>query len=278
MHTRLSLFLRFLLGLSCSSAWAADSYLVTGTLRARLSAYEVVIEHDDIPGLMPAMTMAFLLDRPLPEGSLIPGDSVRGRLEMGGSGMLLHDLQRKGSIAPTEPAKNASRVVRLNEGDAVPAFELVNENGQPQPVASPGQFTALTFIFTRCPIPDFCPLMSSRFAELQRQRLTEHAGLPLKLLSITIDPEFDQPDVLAQYASAYGADPDIWNFGVASIEETDRIVRSFRVFRELNGALLDHTLATALIGPDGKIIRIWRGNEWSPEELIGAAHNAQVQN
>ncbi len=254
-----------------STAFSGEIHPLRGVVRAVLAPGEVVIAHEAIEGYMPAMTMAFTLEKPLPAGSIAPGDEVRGVLDVREGTMLLRNLTRTGktAYAPSPPASDAPPV-RLREGDQVPRFALVNERGSPQALVAPGQYTALTFIFTRCPVADFCPLMSSRFKLLQDAILAEEIAAPLRLMSLTIDPEFDQPDQLLQYAESYDADPDIWNFVVASTEETDRIARAFRVYREWNGAILDHTLATALIAPDGTIVEIWRGNAWSVDDIQAA--------
>jgi protein SCO1/2 len=87
-------------------------------------------------------------------------------------------------------------------------------------------------------------------------------------LSVTIDPAFDTPAVLERYARAIGADPDRWRFATGEPAEVLRVARLFSVYLEQDGALLDHTLATALIGMDGRVVEIWRGNGWKADEVI----------
>jgi protein SCO1/2 len=129
----------------------------------------------------------------------------------------------------------------------------------------------MTFIFTRCPVPEFCPVMISRFKQLQSAIERDPTlAQTAQLLSVTLDPEFDTPEVLRAYRRAVGAQPARWKFAGGPSEDVRRVSRAFSVHVEKNGALLDHTLTTALIGADGQIIEIWRGNGWTAEEILSA--------
>jgi protein SCO1/2 len=127
----------------------------------------------------------------------------------------------------------------------------------------------LTFIFTRCPIATFCPRISQHFSELQ-QAIKSEAGAAGKtrLLSLTLDPQFDTPDILRSYAHQQKADPQIWTFATGEPGEIDKLTQSFAVFVQPEGGTISHGLATALIGADGSLVKIWRGNAWKSSEVI----------
>ena len=152
-------------------------------------------------------------------------------------------------------------------------FRLTDHSGKTRTDADfRGRNTILTFVFTRCPVPEFCPRIGEKFQTLQSKLAATSDGGPaeprVQLLSISIDPEHDQPAILHEYGSSLGADFARWRFATGSPEEIARLTKLFAVRTERNGGSLDHTLATALVGPDGKIVEIFRGNAWKPEEVL----------
>jgi protein SCO1/2 len=179
---------------------------------------------------------------------------------------------RDAAIArPADKATTRTGVRRLKKGDALPEFALTNDAGRPFTSADlRGHVTVVTFMFTRCPVPEFCPLMAKRFQQLQRNLEAEPSLRHVRLLGITLDPAFDRPEVLHAYAAAMGADPARWQFLTGTPEEVARLTSAFSIHVERNGALLDHTLATALIDADGRITDFWRGNGWTTAEVTDA--------
>jgi len=154
----------------------------------------------------------------------------------------------------------------LREGDSVFAAELVDENGDPTALSDSDRPTLLTFIFTRCAAMEFCPRMNQSFEEIQKG-LKRRDG-DLRLLSITLDPEFDRPERMKAFSETVGADPSIWTFATGDPGEIDRLTEAFRIFRERKDGVLNHTLCTAWIDPDGTIRKIWRGNRWEAEDVF----------
>ena len=154
----------------------------------------------------------------------------------------------------------------------MPGFQLVDSKGRQITRESfAGKPLLLTFIFTRCPIPNFCPLMTGNFLEIQRALPGDAPqAADVQLLSISIDPEFDTPEVLAEYAARHTQDTDRWRFATGTAAATERLTRAFSVSVEPAGGTIAHGLATALIDADGAIRRIWRGNGWKPAEVIEA--------
>ncbi len=253
-----------------ATADSQASYEVTGIVRERISRTSLLIAHDEIPGLMAAMTMAFDLADPRDGEAVKPGDRVRFRLRPIGDRWLVDGFVVLG-MAPASPT--SAKVARLRPGDSLPSLALRDERDQALTRESLlGRFTLVTFIFTRCPIPEFCPAMAVKFSSIQNRieqsRGSANRAPMLRLLSITLDPEHDRPDVLAAYGKAIGAKPEIWNFATGETSEISVLARRFAVFTERKGVTLDHTLCTALIGPDGRVREIWRGNGWTSDEVF----------
>jgi protein SCO1/2 len=236
----------------------------------------VIVEHEAVPGLMPAMTMSFTLrDGVLPEGLAVQ-DAVRFRLVLTRTQSWIDNLEvLPDSAVAAHPAGRPDPAFTepsplLSPGDPAPAFTLVNQNGKTITRSDfEGQALLVTFIYTRCPLPDYCPLLSRHFRILQ-PRLHERFGDRVHLLSISFDPAHDTPDVLRTYARRYTDDTRHWTFATGSPETIARLAEAFGVFYEGDGQTFDHNLATALLSPDGRVYRIWRGNTWRPDAVLEA--------
>jgi len=274
MHSRILVIIALLLP---SSLLAADRiFTVTGIIRGKLDDGQLIIEHHEIPGYMAAMTMAFTVAAPSETTALKSGDEVSFRYRISDEKSVAESFVIIGH--KDVPAVAATKEVRrLRAGDRVPEFHLIDESEHPFTNASfKNRFTVMTFIFTRCPVPAFCPAMAIKFGALQRYLLGDSVlASSVRLMSITLDPEFDRPDILVAYGEAVGAKPAIWGFATGDKAEAATLARTFSVFTERNGALLNHTLCTALIGPDGTVIDLWRGNGWKPDEVLTAIRTAQ---
>jgi len=250
-------------------------FQVRGIVRAPYADGTISIQHEKIPDFMPAMTMPFHADETEAQG-LAVGDHVEFEFRVGEQSRATKfrrvrqaDFTAESRATATIDAAPVTR--RLREGDAVPAFSLVDQEGRQLTEADfLNRRTVVTFVFTRCPVPEFCPLIARKFQELQKALLAEPSGsAQTRLLSISIDPEHDRPEILRRYGQSLGADFNRWRFATGSIEQIQKLTRRFAVHTEDGGGgVLDHTLATALIGPDGKLVEIWRGNAWKPEEIL----------
>jgi protein SCO1/2 len=157
----------------------------------------------------------------------------------------------------------------LREGDSIPYFQLVDQDGKTITLETfRGHPFILTFVFTRCPIPNFCPLMSRNFATLQDGIETGADSVKqTRLLSISFDP-FDTPQVLKAYAENEKANPAVWRFATGNKPEIEKLTHAFSVFVQPEKGTISHGLATALIDREGKIFKIWRGNGWTPSEIL----------
>jgi len=124
----------------------------------------------------------------------------------------------------------------------------------------------LTFIYTRCPLPNFCPLRSKNFSELEH-RLGAKFTNRFKLLSVSIDPEFDTPEVLKAYASRYEAWPGDWTFACGNADQIKFVADLMGLYYARENGLISHDVRTALIGPDGRLVHLWKSNVWTPYEV-----------
>lgn len=251
---------------------AGPTYEVAGVVTIAPADGRMTVAHDAIPGYMPAMTMPFTIG---PGGAprLAPGDRVRFTFRVTADSSHAEDIRIVGRDAriAAGPGDAAGATARLKKGDLLPAFSLIDESGRAYNGDDlRGRRTAVTFIFTRCPVPDFCPRMVKQFQAIQRELATDRGLDDARLLSVTLDPGFDTPPVLAAYAQAMGADPARWRFVTGDAGEVVKLTTAFSIHTERNGVLLDHTLATAVIGADGRVLEIWRGNGWKAEEVLAA--------
>ncbi len=149
----------------------------------------------------------------------------------------------------------------------MPDVKLINQDGRPFNTRQlKGRALVVTFIYTRCPLPDQCPLMSANFAQLNADAELRKKA---RLLSVTLDPEFDKPEVLRSYAATYtGGKFDNWDFATGAPADVRRFAEFFGLIYKAEGNQVIHSLRTAVVGADGRLVKIYRGNEWKPEEVL----------
>jgi protein SCO1/2 len=236
---------------------------------------EVRIKHDDVKGFMEAMTMWFTIKEPRTLDGLAPGDVVKATLVVTDEESYLTGLQKTGTRPPGEPPPAQPPAVEgLQIGDLVPDITLTDESGKALPLSSyRGALTLITFIYTRCPLPDYCPRMNAHFSAIQRAVKAQPAlRQAVRLVSISFDPDYDTPARLKAKAQELGADPALWHFVTGPRERVDAFgaTLGLSVLREgLNGQDITHNLRTALLDRDGKLLKTYNGKEWSPEQAIG---------
>jgi len=244
-----------------------------------------VIDGDNIPGFMEAMTMSYKIHPPEQLSELKPGDIVSadvvvidsGKSE-GASDYWLENVKITGHAKPTPPASGAQRIPA--PGDEVPDFAFTNQNGKRVSLHQyRGKVLLVTFIYTRCPFPDFCPRMSANFNEIYKQLGTNPSLAGTRLLSVSFDPEHDTPNVLRDYAYSVAHTHDAavftkWQFASASNSDLPKIANFFGLIATPEGGLITHNLSTTVIGPDGKIVHWYHGSDWQPSDLIKDATEA----
>jgi protein SCO1/2 len=233
----------------------------------------LIIKHREIPGYMAAMTMGFVVKDDWVFNVAKQGDQVQATLVVQGGKSWLEEvvITEKPKSDPNGPAEN---IIHMPEpGEAVPEFSVVNQDGKRLKLADyRGKALVITFIYTRCPLPDYCPLMSKNFGAIAKEISANPAMKDsARLLSISIDPEFDQPAVLRAYAKQYvagGSAGRLWDHATGKPDEVRRVAKFFGLDYWQESDQIVHSLVTAVIDGEGKIVRIYRGNDWKPAEVI----------
>lgn len=238
---------------------------------------EITLQHEAIPGLMEAMTMPYKVGRREIVNELHPGDVIRARLladQTSDGDYTNSKLDQIAVIAQAKPDfKLTSNYHAPNAGDVLPDFALIDQDGKPVHTAQfKGKTLLITFIYTRCPIDDFCPKMSRNFAAITKSLAMDRALYDsTHMLSISFDPAFDKPSVLRAYGKAYTGDSGFahWQFAAPTAAALPEVEKYFNVgvTPESNGSLT-HSLSTLLIDPAGKVAAWYPGSEWTPEEVV----------
>jgi len=238
---------------------------------------------------MEAMNMTYKVKPASMLRQLSPGDSIAADL-------IVVDHDPRDESTPEEywlenvkvtahaaqpPAGAANSFHMPSPGDAVPDFALTNQDGKRVSLSQfRGKVVFVTFIYTRCPFQDFCPRMSSNFAEIYKQIAANPALENAELLSISFDPEHDTPKVLRDYGFSVAHTHDAalfrrWQFAVPATRDLPKIAEFFALTVKPEGGLITHNLSTAVIGPDGKIVSWHHGGDWQVSDLIKDAAGAR---
>ena len=233
----------------------------------------VTISHEDVKGYMPAMTMPFTVPSESDLEILAPDDQVTATLVVDGSHSWLEQLIIVKQS--TSPSTMPAAAVAAKEGDEVPNYTLRNQDDREIRIQNyRGKALLIAFIYTRCPIPEACTLMSSKFAQID-SALGQDSELYAKthLLSISIEPSYDTPAVLRSYGAAHTERYQNetfahWEFAAAKDDETRKMAEFFglRYYPQKNEII--HGLRTVIITPEGKVAKIYTDNKWTPEEVV----------
>ena len=244
---------------------------------------QIVLNHAEIKGYMPAMVMPFRVKDAAQLGKLGKGDEIAATLVVNGQESWLEELRlvQKGDDA--KDPRDAEIDALPREGTQVPEFSLINQDGKRISLQQyRGKVLMITFIYTRCPLPDYCPLMSSNFAEIDKALQKEPALFTkTHLLSVSFDSQYDTPAVLRSYGAAYTekySDEKFehWEFASGSAEEIKAITKFFGLQYEPKSDQIVHSLVTAIISPDGKIFKIYSHNEWKAADVLRDLHTMQL--
>ena len=234
---------------------------------------ELSVKHEDIPGFMPAMSMAYFVKTPSLLDGLTPGDLVNATLVVNGAEMHLEAVKKTGHGELTPDSRPVRVMEVMHPGDLVPDDELVDQEGRTRTFSDwRGRSLAVTFVYTRCPLPDFCPLMDRRFADVQR---AIHADPALRdrahLVSISFDPVHDTPEVIRKHAAGRGADPLTWSYLTGGKDAIDRITSRFGVStidEKDTAQSITHNLRTAIVDPQGRLVKVYSGSEWTVDGIL----------
>ena len=288
MKCRLATFMVMILVAGCSGEQKPTD-LVTFDLRGVVVSINyqqrrIIIDHEEIPNYMMAMTMPFKVKDTTILYRVQPGDTVQGTLAVSRSESWIEKLAVVSKGEVVEPSSAAAdsifrRVYKV--GETMPDFSFVNQEGRRVRLSDyRGKVVAMTFIYTRCPLPDFCIRMSDHFARVQKS-LSADRTLAGKwhLITISFDPKFDTPPVLKNYGKVYTKDLSTWDFVTDSMKTILDIADGLELVTEDDeGGLIAHNLRTAVIDKKGALVEVFRGNEWTPQQLKQAMADAIHEN
>jgi protein SCO1 len=241
----------------------------------------VMVDGKEIVGFMAAMTMAYPVRDAKALAALTPGDEITADVVVAADGAYLENIvvTKKSDGKGLTGTSNSPK-----PGDRVPDFAMINQDGKRIHLrAYKGDVLLVTFIYTRCPFPDFCPLVSKNFSQIYAAlRKDPSLGPKIRLLSISFDPQHDTPAVLRQYAETFrattGANPfDRWQFAAVPPKDLVNIANYFGLYYHTEGGQLVHSMSTTIISPDGTVYKWYQDNNWAPADLIDDATQALQQ-
>ena len=262
---------------SPTASASAQRYEVKGkVVSVNQAEHKVTIDHEEIKGYMEPMTMPFTLLDDFYYSELKPGSQIMATLVVDQGRSWLEDAIVS-NADPTQVVRTEDTGVEPAAGAETPDFALVNQDGKKISFKQyRGKALIMTFIYTRCPLPEYCPLMTQNFMTIDRELQNKPALRDkTRLLSVTVDPDYDKPNVLRDYgARAASLDNDgfkRWEFATGSPEQIKDVAQFFGLNywkddKDKNQVI--HGLRTALIAPDGKVAKVYPHNDWKPEDVV----------
>jgi protein SCO1/2 len=254
-----------------SIAWMAGCvkrYPVEGmVLSVDAPRRSLLVSHRAIPGYMPAMAMPFRAAAGEPFERLRPGTRVTFELHVNREAALARRIRVVEANQVDADLRLEPPEEKLAIGSAVPDFTLLGEHGRPVRLSDyAGRVVAINFLYTRCPLPEVCPRLAAAFSAMQR-RFRDRIPGRIVLLSITLDPGYDTPEVLVRYAKSLRADPLGWRFLTGSKEQIETVARRFGLIHWPEEGVIVHTSVTAIVGADGKLKALVEGSSYPLEQL-----------
>jgi protein SCO1/2 len=269
-----------LLMLAIPASPVAQQYSVTGmVLKIDRDRLTFTASIQEIPGFMAAMAMPFEVRQRKDLDGLVPGASVAFTLVVKGNSsyaerirVIRYQSTEQDPLAAsrlkllTEVASGAPRKV-LAIGEKVPDFKLIDQMRRPVSLSElRGRVVAINFIYTSCALPNFCLRIANNFGVLQK-RFTSRLGRELVLLTVTFDPAHDTPDVLTQYARRWDANPATWRFLTGPFDDVRKVCHLFGVAFFPDEGLMNHSLHTAVINRQGRLVANIEGNQFTADQL-----------
>jgi len=246
----------------------AHHYTTTGLVLKVDPPTSVTISHDAFPGFMDAMVMPFDVKGDARAEKLTAGDRVRFRLAVKGRRSWVDKVDVI-SAAPVDAGLQQTPAVPVlvAVGSPLPDFELTDQANRRVALSSlKGKVVAVTFIYTRCPLPDYCPRMVTNFRAI-RDRFAARMDRDLVLLTISFDPKFDTPETLARYAASQRAGGPGWRFLTGDPANIERVCNAFGIQYWAEEGMITHSLQTAVIDRDGRLAATVEGKEFTPKQL-----------
>ena len=247
-------------GLLAAACASSSPYILEGTVVEVRSPTEVVVDHAPIAGLMDAMVMPVTLDPSL-SGTLSAGDRIVARVVEADGGLRIEKVRRTGhGLVPVADAAGGP----LRPGETAPSLSVPVTGGDAWSLVGQAP-TLVSFIYTRCPLPEFCPATVARLAAVQ-------AGLPAgaRLLSITLDPSFDSLEVLSAYATTVGADPARWRFGRLEADALATLAgaAALGVYPGASAASIEHNTRHLVLDASGRLIERYDDNRFPVDRVV----------
>ena len=240
---------------------------------------EATVKHGEIKGLMPAMTMPYKIKERAELDAIKPGDVIDATLVLVENDAYLTKVRRIGEAPLEAPPAEAVQATSassgfelLKPGEMVPDSKFVDQDGRKRTFkAFRGSRVVLTFIYTKCPLPTFCPLMDRHFVTLQEHLQDTPVLKDVHLVTVSFDPVTDTPAVLKRHARELKADLTRWTFLTGDRDDIDQFAARFGVSiqRAPNDQRdISHNLRTAVISAEGKLVKVYTGNEWTPKDIL----------
>lgn len=267
--------------IGCNRSSAARRYHFTGKIISIDQPGGLInVDGDKVPGFMDAMVMPYRVQPESQLAQLKVDDEIEADIVVANDKYWLENI--KVTKAATGPSPRPAAAMHIPvPGESVPDFTFTNQNGRRISLDQyRGKALLLTFIYTRCPFAEYCPRITSEFAEINRQLQSDPALFgKTHLLSISFDTVHDTPTVLRAYGFTYAKTktPSLfrhWEFAVPKDSQLPQIAHYFGLTYVRDGNAITHSLSTAVIGPDGRIFKWYHHNDWQPSELIKAATDA----
>lgn len=241
---------------------------------------QATINHEAIPGYMAAMTMDFPVQNTNELNGISPGDQITFTLVINKNNGWVENIHRTGQTATVITNAMPSMMPELQPGDTLPDGALNTEDGRSVRFSDfRGKAVAFTFFFTRCPMPNYCPLMNRNFSAA-RDLISSMSNAPTnwELLSISFDPENDTPGVLASFGGFYRhGNSSHWLFAAAPTNTLAMLAPSLDLMVVHQGSSISHNLRTVVLDPHGRIYRQFDGNQWTSQELANTVLEAARQ-
>jgi protein SCO1/2 len=265
---------------ACSRPPDQRTYTLQGqVLSLEIPRRQLTIKHEEIKGLMPAMSMPYEVKDEKLLGGLAPGDLINATLVIASNEAYLTTIRKVGEAPLEKPPAETTVTPRassgfelLQPGEQVPSGAFVDQDGRKRSFDSfKGSPVVLTFVYTRCPLPTFCPLMDRHFVTIQKRLADDTALRRVHLVTVSFDPSYDTPRVLKKHARELKADLTRWTFLTGDRDEVDRFAMRFGVSiaRAMNDPRdITHNLRTAIVDADGKLVKVYTGNDWTPEQVL----------
>lgn len=241
---------------------------------------EITVAHDEVKDYMPPMTMVFKVKEDWAISVLNAGDMISASLVVEKDSYWLEGIAISRTDKTSNPSVADTQTAIPEQGTPVPNFQLMNQDNKKISYEQfKGKYLVLTFIYTRCPLPDQCPLMSNNFSVIHNKLLADKTlSQRVHLLSITFDTKYDTPEVLRSYGASRSGrfdkeDFKLWDFATGTEDGIKETAKFFGLLFTPDNTQIIHSLRTAIITPDGKVYKVIRGNSWKPEEIIQDLQN-----